>query len=120
MHIDHAEARGYDFELWLCGKGFDENGKDSEVQIFVLGHGDQHLIRPFGEFVDVDVEPWFFDCPLKPFREMVGRKLLVDVEHRPAVREGITAGFAEEKYTALHLPDLSRSFRHPADEAFNP
>ncbi len=69
----------------------------------------QESIRPFGDFVGVNVEPWFWDWSLKPFHEMIGMKLLVDVVHRPAVWEDITAGFAEELYT-VHLPNLSRSF----------
>ena len=118
--IDHADVHGYSFEVWLRGMGFDENGKDSETQIYLLGSGDLDMIRPFGDFLGINVERWFFDWSLKPFQEMVGAKLLVDVEHRPAVWEGITAGFAEERYTALHLPDLSRSLSPSSGGSFNP
>ena len=113
VRVDHADARGYDFMFWLAGKGIDENGKDSDTQVYLVSSGSQNLIRPFGDFLGVDVEPWFYDWSLVPFREMIGMKLLVDVEHRPAIWEGITAGFAEEIYTAIHLPDLSRSL-YPA------
>lgn len=113
VEIDHADARGYDFEVWLSGNGFDENGEDADVQIFFLLSASQELIRPFGEFVGIDVEPWFWNWSLKPFRAMVGTKLLVDVVHRPAVWEDITAGFAEEIYPAVYLPNLDRSFLAP-------
>ena len=111
VRVDHADARGYDFEFWLSGRGIDQYGKIADTQVYLLTSGSQDLIRPFGDFLGIDVDPWFYNWSLVPFREMVGIKLLVDVEHPPAVWEGITAGFAEEIYTALHWPDLSRGLR---------
>jgi hypothetical protein len=105
VEIEHAEPQGYSFDVWVGGRGFDENGNDSDTQIYLLGYGDQHLIRPLGQLLGIDVEPWYWDWSLKPFRDMIGMKLFVDVEHPPAVWEDITSGFVEEKYTAIISPD---------------
>lgn len=105
LEIQHAEPQGYSFDVWLGGAGFDDNGNDSDTQIYLLGYGDQHLIRPFGQLLGVDVEPWYWNWSLTPFREMIGMKVLVDVEHPPAVWEDITSGFPEEIYRAISVPN---------------
>lgn len=70
---------------------------------------DLEFIRPFASFAGIDVEPWYFDWSLKPFRDIIGMKLLLDVEHFPANDELCTMGWTDEKFVALHLPDLSKN-----------
>jgi hypothetical protein len=102
VEIEHAEPHGYSFDVSLGGMGFDGNGKDAKTQVYVSR--DLDFIRPFGKLVGVDVSPWYWNWSLAPFRQMIGMKLLLDVEHSPS-----DWGFTDEIYTAIHWPDLSRS-----------
>jgi hypothetical protein len=109
VEIEYAEPNGYSFDVYLAADGFDEHGRDAKTQIFLFGYGDLDKIRPFSKFVGVNVDQWYCDWSLKPFREMIGVKLLLDVEHSLGASDN-TAGYAEETYTAVHTTDLSRSF----------
>lgn len=108
VEIEHAEPHGYSFDVNLGADGFDEYGKDARTQIYLFGPGDLPRIHPFSDLVGVNVEQWYWDWSVQPFRGMIGLKLLLDVEHHPGSCD-LAAGYTEERYTAIHTTDLSRT-----------
>ena len=106
VEIEHAEPYGDSFNVYLGADGFDEHGRDVRTQIYLFSDLDR--IRPFSKLVGVNVDQWYWDWSLKPFREMIGMKLLLDVEHPPGNWDFV-AGYTEETYTAIHTTDLSRT-----------
>ena len=108
VEIEHAEPCGYSFDVYLGTEGFDQYGRDAWTQIYLFGSGDLARIRPFSDLVSVNVEQWYWDWSIQPFREMIGLKLLLDVEHGPGNCD-FPGGHTEETYTAIHTTDLSRT-----------
>jgi hypothetical protein len=106
VEIEHAEPNGDSFEVYFGADGFDKHGGEARTQIYLFGDLDR--IRPFSKLVGVNVDQWYWDWSLKPFGEMIGIKLLLEVEHPPGNWD-FAVGYTEEIYVAIHTTDLSRS-----------